>query len=283
MQTQKHLNAIVISILLLSQIVTVHLLNSKKIASNKSSNVIGGYFIIRNEYDDRCVAYRNNDLVLDANCALAESVWESTKGQTKNIKLKSYYEQKYLNFVGGNPIPQMSKNPEGNTNFDFILVHARNRRWPANRSYWGVSYHVVKNTSTNLCLMVDGNFMRQKNCNPAKPEHLSFEEVPFNKEWKKNPAVVSPPTPKPVIITPPTPAPVIITPPIPAPVPTRPCASNDCHVDVNRDVHINMTPLKKNGRYTGPRLIKLRPHSSMARPVRRFVVVEENINGPGKC
>jgi hypothetical protein len=217
----------------------------------------------------------------------------------------------------------MSKNPEGNTNFDFILVHARNRRWPANRSYWGVSYHVVKNTSTNLCLMVDGNFMRQKNCNPAKPEHLSFEEVPFNKEWKKNPEVVSPPTPaqviitpptpapviitpptpKPVIITPPTPAPVIITPPTPAPViitpptpapviitpptpapePTRPCASNDCHVDVNRDVHINMTPLKKNGRYTGPRLIKLRPHSSMARPVRRFVVVEENINGPGKC
>jgi hypothetical protein len=48
--------------------------------------------------------------------------------------------------------------------------------------------------------------------------------------------------------------------------------------DVRNDVHINMTPLiKANGKYQGPKIIKLNPNRSTPHPVRRFVVVEEEI------
>ena len=162
----------------------------------KLNQTPNAYFIIRSEWDDRCVAYLNNDLVLNANCNLAQSVWESTKGQTTNVALKNYFGGKYLNFV-----------------------HPRNRRWPNNRSYWGVTYHVVQNTVTRLCLMVAGDVMRQLNCNPSKPEHLSFEQVPFNPTWVKSPERIAeevkkaaPPAP-PVIPPPPVVKPVIPPPP----------------------------------------------------------------------
>ena len=185
----------------------------------KLNQTPNAYFIIRSEWDDRCVAYLNNDLVLNANCNLAQSVWESTKGQTTNVALKNYFGGKYLNFVAGQPVPKMIDQPIGNSRFNFQVVHPRNRRWPNNRSYWGVTYHVVQNTVTRLCLMVAGDVMRQLNCNPSKPEHLSFEQVPFNPTWVKSPERIAeevkkaaPPAP-PVIPPPPVVKPVIPPPP----------------------------------------------------------------------
>jgi len=33
--------------------------------------------------------------------------------------------------------------------------------------------------------MVNGDMMYQQNCNPSRPEHLSFEEVKKNPSWTK--------------------------------------------------------------------------------------------------
>ena len=193
--------------------------------SAKTGTGAGGFFIIRSEWDDRCVAFMNNDLVLDANCKLAQSVWESPKGIMNNVPLKNYYGGKYLNFVRGNAVPQMIDVPTGNSKFNFQVVHPRNRRWPNNKAYWGVTYHVIRNSVTQLCLMVSGNVMRQLNCDPSKPEHLSFEEVPFNPAWVKspervateaklNPPVVLPPVVLPPVVLPPVVLPPVVLPPV---------------------------------------------------------------------
>ena len=210
-----------LSILLLISLSTI----ASTLKTHKSDSR-NAYFIIRSEWDDRCVAYMNNDLILDANCKLAQSVWESTKGQINNVALKNYYGGKYLNFIAKNPVPQMISEPTGNSRFNFQVVHPKNRRWPNNRSYWGVTYHVIRNSVTGLCLMVSGNVMRQLNCNPSLPEHLSFEQVSFDPSWKKSPervadeiAKIAPPViPAPVKPAPVKPVPVIAAPVIPAPV-----------------------------------------------------------------
>ena len=193
-----------------------------------------GYFIIRNEWDDRCVAYMNNVLRLESNCKLAQSVWESTKGVTQNVAVKNYFGGRYLSFISGNPNPQMLETPAGNSRFNFQVVHPRNRRYPNNRTYWGVTYHVIRNAATGLCLMVNGDLMKQQQCNPSKPEHLSFEEVPFNPSWVKSPERVAdekkveqakiPIIPPPPVVLPPLPPLVIVLPPVPATnPPRRPC------------------------------------------------------------
>jgi hypothetical protein len=61
----------------------------------------------------------------------------------------------------------------------------RSRRWPNNQSYWGITYHVIQNTATKKCLMVNGGLMYQQDCNPGRPEHLSFEIVEKNPSWTK--------------------------------------------------------------------------------------------------
>jgi hypothetical protein len=196
-----------------------------------------GFFIIRSEWDDRCVAYINGNLVLVKDCQMGQAVWEGVKGQTRNISLKNYYTGKYLGFQPGVRLPQMLGGSANNlAKWNFNVVHQRNRRWPNNRSYWGVTYHVIQNVGTNLCLMVNGDTVSQLNCNPGKPEHLSFEPVNFNTAWQKSPERVAeeqkanpPPAPRPPAPQPPVPQPQPQPPapqPAPQPVnntPRRPC------------------------------------------------------------
>ena len=146
-----------------------------------------GFFIIRSEWDDKCVAFMKNDLVLDENCNLSQSIWESTNGRTSNVTLRNYYSGKFLSFVNGNPRPLMLDEPSGNSRFDIQFVHSKNKRWIDDKKYWQVNYYVIKNISTKLCLMLNGDFMRQLKCDPNRPEHLSFESVPLNPKWVKSP------------------------------------------------------------------------------------------------
>jgi len=151
------------------------------------------YFRMRNEYDQRCVALLNNDLVLTPNCDIGEAAWESSNvsdsQSVQNVWLRNYYYQHYLSFNQGAPIPVLSGDPGSNSRWTFQLIHNRNRRYPNDRSYWNINYYVVKNLGTGLCLMVNGDVMRQKGCDPAKPEHISFESIPFNPNWKESPEV----------------------------------------------------------------------------------------------
>ena len=151
----------------------------EKNLSRQSTN----YYIIRNEWDDRCVSLVNGLAVL-GQCGLGESIWI---GNSSGTTLRNYYSGKYLAFQPGNPnaIEVVSPTTK-NEQWSFIQVHQRNRRWPSNQSYWGVRYYVLQNSGTRLCLMVDGNNLLQKNCNPERPEHLSYEKVPFNALWRKN-------------------------------------------------------------------------------------------------
>ena len=49
-------------------------------------------------------------------------------------------------------------------------------------------------------------------------------------------------------------------------------------------VHLNMRPLKKFSKtYSGPNYIGLNPRKGMSAPVRRFVVVEEDVSHPANC
>jgi len=179
-----------------------------------------GYFIMRNEYDDRCVAYINGVIQLTTNCNAGEAVWEGEKGKVINIAIKNYFTGKYLSFTPGVQSPVMNAISPNNNNarWTYQFVHQRSRRWPANPKYFGVSYYVVNNVGTRLCLMVNGNLMLQKGCNPSLPEHISFEEVPFNKDWKKSPERIKEETKTPPPPTPPTP----VTPVTPKPKPGCP-------------------------------------------------------------
>jgi hypothetical protein len=177
-----------------------------------------GYFIIRSEWDDRCVAYVNNQLVLVSNCQMGQAVWEGKHGQTQNIAIKNYFTGKYLGFQPGVRTPLMLDNPNNNfSKWNFQSIHGHNRRWPANRSYWHITYHIIRNIGTGLCLMVSGDTVGQLNCNPGKPEHLSFEEVKFNNAWQKSPERIAEEKQKEIFIRPvisPGPRPVIAPAPI---------------------------------------------------------------------
>ena len=126
--------------------------------------------------DDGCVSYKNNDLVLIASCKLSLYVWKSTKGQINKFALKNYYGGKYPNFVSENPVPQMISELTRNSRFNFQVQHYRNNRFPNNRSYWGVTHHIIRNTASQFWSMVIGNVMRKLNCKPSKPEHLNLEK-----------------------------------------------------------------------------------------------------------
>jgi hypothetical protein len=216
-----------LSVLFLFAITSVAFASNLK-ARGKQSGY--GFFIIRSEWDDRCVAYVNGNLILVKDCSMGQAVWEGVKGQTRNIFLKNYYTGRFLSFQRGVRLPQMLGNSaDALAKWNFNVVHQRNRRWPANRSYWGVTYHVIQNVGTGLCLMVNGDTVSQLNCNPGKPEHLSFEPVNFNAAWQKSPERVAEeqkanpppapaPRPLPVPVPVPTPAPQPV--PVPVPVPT---------------------------------------------------------------
>jgi len=177
-----------------------------------------GYFIIRSEWDDRCVAYINGGLFLVKDCQMGQAVWEGVRGQTKNIALKNYYTGIYLGFKPGVKVPQMlTSSTNAFAKWNFNVIHVNNRRYPNNKSYYGIVYHTIQNVGTKLCLMVNGDTVSQLNCNPGKPEHLSFEEVKFNPVWQKSPEriavekktapavpnkIVTPPAPKPRIVLP---------------------------------------------------------------------------------
>jgi hypothetical protein len=82
------------------------------------------------------------------------------------------------------------------------------------------------------------------------------------------------------------PEPLIVTPKFkPRPVYFRAVPQcNNCIVDTEKDVHINMAPLVSPGsKYQGPKLIKLNPRNAMLHPVRRFVIVEEEVHKPANC
>ena len=164
-----------LSVLFILSICSVAYASSLRSRVNQNAD----YFIIRSEWDDRCVAYIAGNLQLEKNCALGEAVWESTAGSKTNVSLKNYFTGKYLAFAPGVKKPLMNDAPVGLAKFTFQVVHQRNRRYPGNQSYWGVIYHVIRNTATGLCLMVDGNIVSQLNCNPGRPEHLSFEHLSF--------------------------------------------------------------------------------------------------------
>jgi hypothetical protein len=191
--------------------------SSLKTRVNQQTN----YFIIRSEWDDRCVAYVGGSLVLTPNCKIGEAVWESVKAPV--TYLKNYFTGKFLSFQPGVRAPTMGTT--NNTNlakFQFIVVHQRNRRYPGNQAYWGVTYHVIRNMQTGLCLMVDGNIVSQLTCNPGRPEHLSFEQVAYQPTWQKSPervaeeqkAAAPPAPPAPIHV----PAPIAPAPIAPAPI-----------------------------------------------------------------
>merc|ERR1740139_1170868 len=48
-------------------------------------------------------------------------------------------------------------------------------------------------------------------------------------------------------------------------------------------VYLNMTPIVGQGGYPGPNFIKMNPKKNMRTPVRKFVIVEEEINNTGNC
>jgi hypothetical protein len=52
---------------------------------------------------------------------------------------------------------------------------------------------------------------------------------------------------------------------------------------LHSNVHINMTPIFGHGRYEGAGYINLNPKRTLRHPVRRFVIVEEEVNSPGNC
>ena len=178
-----HLFYKLLSVLFLLSIYSFTFVASLKVREKQSS----AYYLIRNEYDDRCVAHLMGTLKLEENCNLGESVWKTTKGQTQNISLQNVKSEKYLSFGdASDPSPKMISTPEL---FHLQTVHVKNRRYPSDQKYWGITYHVIQNARTRRCLMVWGETMQQRGCNPSRPEHLSFQEVPFNPIWgPKGPA-----------------------------------------------------------------------------------------------
>ena len=113
----------------------------------------------------------------------------------------------------------------------------------------------------------------------GKTATLSLVKPPQEELSEPEPETVKPrPKPAPVV---PVPRPMPVPVPVPGPVPVPQC--NNCKVDTEKDVHINMTPLVAPGsKYQGPKLIKLHPRHAMLHPVRRFVIVEEEVK-PANC
>jgi len=127
------------------------------------------YFKMRNENDGRCVTLVNGDLVLNQDCSVGEAVWESSNvsdpSQATNIWLKNFNTQRYLSFA--TPViavPVLSEKDLGdNSRWNFALVHQGNRAFPDDATMANVTYYVIQNVGTQLCLMVDNNVnMRQK-------------------------------------------------------------------------------------------------------------------------
>jgi|LauGreDrversion4_2_1035121.scaffolds.fasta_scaffold768938_1 hypothetical protein len=134
-------------------------------------------FVMRSEWDDRCVAYVQGKIVLVKDCQMEEAVWKTKSKGFAKVTITNYKNGKYLGFIAGNKNPQLFAQPNNGTYWKFNALHKRNTRWPLDQSYWNISYHTVENFNIHSCLTVDGDNLYQLKCMPAKPEALSFEVV----------------------------------------------------------------------------------------------------------
>jgi hypothetical protein len=145
------------------------------------------YFVIRNEWDNRCVAFIARQFVLVRDCQMPQAVWELTEKSTIHVALKNYYADRFLAFKTSERTPLMIEKDENNlSKWNLKPVHTRNRRWSNDVNYWNVTYNVIQNVGTGACLMIDGDTVSQSSCQINRPEHLSFQEVEFDPTWIKN-------------------------------------------------------------------------------------------------